>query len=71
MIIGKILLSVGLGLSFLGLYLMIKASTSGELKHVHKPEAKTYGHGEKCTIGGYILQVLGVWTPELLKLIRI
>ena len=60
-VIGKLILSVGLIISFWGVYKMIKAQTPKEGTQYVPPEEPKYGSGLKLLISGCLLQLIGIW----------
>jgi hypothetical protein len=60
-IIPKIILSMGLGLSFWGVFKMIKAQTPNEGRQLVPPESSGYKCGRRLLILGFVLQVVGIW----------
>ena len=60
-ILAKLILSVGLGLSFWGVFLMIKAQTPRKGIQESPPEQVKYSWGIRLLIIGCFLQLLGIW----------
>lgn len=60
-ITNKLFLSIGLGISFIGVYLMIKAQTRKDGIQEVPPDPVKYKLGFRLLVIGFLGQLFGIW----------